>query len=86
MINNRMIAALDWAIREGMDNSQMSVAKEEVNAGLYYGAINFTWNIAPHLAIWVDDDSARMIAREARPDAVLETEEDDTIFIYYFEA
>lgn len=48
----RTAKALDWALREGLDNSQICICLNEIDPTFYYGIQNITKDVPPHVAIY----------------------------------
>lgn len=45
--------ALEWALKEGLDNSQICIYLNEVDPTFTYGIQNIVYDIPPHVAIYL---------------------------------
>lgn len=49
----RTATALEWAIKEGLDNSQICICLNEVDPTFQYGIQNISQDVPPHVAIYL---------------------------------
>ena len=49
----RTAKALEWAIKEGFDNSQICICLNEVDPTFTYGIQNISQDVPPHVAIYL---------------------------------
>lgn len=52
--NINAIKAIDWALRQGKDNTEINIEFNEVDAITHYGIAYDLGILPPHVAIWVN--------------------------------
>lgn len=80
----QIFEAISYINSLGLDNSQWSSIRSDVQADWYYGATNTNEVLPPHISVWIDEDNQEVFLEKVKPDVVLITAECGKIAIFKF--